>query len=216
MTVTLGLSVSQWVFEDDGLAPVAAATITAAPKVAAQEGETIKIPTLGLTAVRPSGWFTITADANSRNIRSVQMADPEFQALAARYANSPVIAFSKFQEPYPDLNPSFKINVRPLGGFSKFSPEDILTAALPAMRRVSNDMKVLEGPKAAQVSGRKAAYARLSYTLKAQNISVPTISEVWIVPKGTIFFMIGVGTRADQKNGSRSEMRRIVDTLQIK
>ena len=143
------------------------------------------------------------------------MDDPEFQEMAARYANSPVFAISKYKEPYADLNPSFKINVRPRGGFAKFSPEDILSAAIPAMGRVSNDMKVLEGPRATQISGRKAAYARLSYTLKAKDVAVPTISEIWIVPKGSIFFMIGAGTRADEKNGTRAEMHRILDGVRI-
>ena len=204
LTVGIGLLLTNGGRE---AAPAQAASNFQTP--AAQEGEQVKIPTLGLSVVRPQAWFTVTAEENAQNIRSVQMNDPEFQELAARYANSPVFAISKFKEPYADLNPSFKINVRPLGGFAKFSPEDILTAAIPAMSRVSNDVEVLEGPRATQVSGQKAAYARLSYTLRAKDVAVPTVSEIWIVPKGSIFFMIGAGTRADEKNGSRAEMRRI-------
>jgi hypothetical protein len=74
---------------------------------------------------------------------------------------------------------------------------------------------VLEGPRASQVSGKQAAYARLSYTLKTSTVSVPTISEIWIVPHRSIFFMIGAGTRADEKNGTRAEMRRILDNVRI-
>jgi hypothetical protein len=185
------------------------------PAQPSNPGEQVQIPTLGLSVNRPTGWATITADENSRNIRSVQMDDPQFQEMAARYANSPVFAISKYQEPYADLNPSFKINVRPLGGFAKFSPEDILTAAIPTFARAFNDVKVLEGPIGAQVSGKHSAYARLSYTLKANGVSIPTISEIWIVPNGSIFFMIGAGTRADEKNGTRAEMRRILDTVRI-
>jgi hypothetical protein len=178
-------------------------------------GEQVQIPTLGLTVNRPNGWATITADENSRNIRSVQMDDPQFQEMAARYANSPVFAISKYEEPYSDLNPSFKINVRPLGGFAKLSPEDILAAAIPTFARAFNDVKVLEGPRGTQVSGKQSAYARLSYPLKANGVAIPTISEIWIVPNGSIFFMIGAGTRADEKNGTRAEMRRILNTVRI-
>ena len=180
-----------------------------------EQGETVDIPTLGLSVIRPARWVTITADQNVRNIRTVQMDDPEFQELAARYATTPVFAISKYPEPYPDLNPSFKINVRPLGGLARLAPEDILTAALPTVSRAFKDVQVLEGPRSARVSGRKAAYARISYTLRARDLAVPTISEIWVVPKGSIFFMIGGGTRADEKNGSRAEIRRILDGVRI-
>jgi hypothetical protein len=143
------------------------------------------------------------------------MDDPEFQELAARYATTPVFAIAKYPEPYPDLNPSFKINVRPLGGLARLPPEDILTAAIPTFSRAFNDMQVLEGPRPTRVSGRKAAYARLSYTLRAKDTAVPTISEIWVVPKGSVFFMIGGGTRADEKTGSRAEIRRILDRVRI-
>ena len=181
----------------------------------AEKGETVRIPTLGLTVFRPADWVTITAEENAQNIRSVEMDDREFQELAARYANTPVFAIAKYPEPYEDLNPSFKINVRPLGGFVGVAPEDILTAALPTFSRAFRDLKVVEGPRSAQVSGRKAAYARLSYTLRSGGVAVPTISEIWVVPKGSVFFMIGAGTRADEKNGTREEIRRILDRLHI-
>ena len=214
ITVAVGLLVTAGGGKPASMADEAVAASDGSPS-ALDGGEQVRIPTLGLSVVRPQGWVTITAEENAQNIRSVQMDDPEFQAMAARYANSPIFAISKYQEPYRDLNPSFKINVRPLGGFAKFSPEDILTAAIPAMSRVSSDMQVLEGPRATQVSGRKAAYAKLSYTLKARNVAVPTISEIWIVPKGAVFFMIGAGTRADEKNGTRAEMRQILDGVRI-
>ena len=185
------------------------------PDKGASEGETVRIPSLGLSVFRPAKWVTITADENARNIRSVQMDDREFQELAARYATAPVFAIAKYAEPYEDLNPSFKINVRPLSGFARSAPEDILAAALPMFSRAFKDVKLLEGPRSAQVSGHKAAYARLSYTLRWNGAAVPTISEIWIVPKGSIFFMIGGGTRADEKNGSRAEIRRILERLRI-
>jgi len=182
---------------------------------ASTAGETVEIPSLGLSVFRPAGWVTITADENARNIQSVQMDDREFQELAARYATAPVFAIAKYPEPYADLNPSFKVNVRPLGGFAKFAPEDILTTALPTFSRAFKDVRILDGPRPAQVSGRKAAYARLAYTLRAKGVAVPTISEIWVVPKGSIFFMIGAGTREDEKNGSRAEIRQILDRLRI-
>ena len=212
LTVAGGLYLTSGSRIATGEAPAATAT-NSAPAVSA--GQKIEIPTLGLRLDRPDGWVTLTADENARNLRSVHMDDPEFQRLAAHYANSPVVAIAKYKEPYPDLNPSFKVNVRPIGGFATFAPENILSAALPTFGRAFKDLKVLDGPRATQVSGRKAAYARVAYTLKAGDLTVPTISELWIVPKGSIFFMIGAGTRADEKNGTRAEIGRILDSVRI-
>ena len=216
VTVGAGLYVTSASRDRSGATPLAQSNQESGSATATQkQGETIDIPTLGLSVTRPVGWVTVTADQNVRNIRSVQMDDPEFQELAARYATTPVFAISKYPEPYPDLNPSFKINVRPLGGLARLPPEDILTVALPTFSRAFNDVQVLEGPRSTRVSGRKAAYARLSYTLRAEDVPVPTMSEIWVVPKGSVFFMIGGGTRADEKNGSRAEIRRILDGVRI-
>jgi hypothetical protein len=35
------------------------------------------------------------------------------------------------------------------------------------------------------------------------------------VPSGPVFFMIGTGTRADERNGSRAEARKIVDSIRL-
>jgi hypothetical protein len=188
---------------------------SAAAPIAQAQGERITIPTLGLSVVRPVTWSTITADENVRNLRSVDMDDRQLQDLAVRYANTPIIAFSKYKEPYDDLNPSFKINVRRLGGFAGHHPEEILEAAIPTLRRMFGDLRVENMPTRTTVAGKAAAYTRLSYTLRAGQSAFPTISEIWVVPSGPVFFMIGTGTRADEKNGSRAEVRAIVGSIQI-
>jgi hypothetical protein len=182
---------------------------------AAAAGERIALPTLGLSVVRPASWSTITADENVRNIRSVEMDDRQLQELAARYGATPIVAFAKYKEPYADLNPSFKVNVRPIGGFAGHAPEEILLAALPSMRRMFGDMNIDYAPTQTTLSGKPAAYTRLSYTMRAGGKEFPTVSEIWVVPNGPIFFMIGTGTRADEKTGSRADVRAIVDSIRI-
>jgi hypothetical protein len=162
------------------------------------------------------GWHVVSAQENADNLRSVEMDDKQFQELAIRYANSPVVALSKYKEPYEDLNPSFKINVRPSGAFAGKPPTEILAAALPTFSRAFSDLTVQEGPLFTKVAGHDAAYTRLAYTMKAGGAAFPTISEVWIVPRGPIMLMIGTGTRADERNGTRAEVRQFVDSLTIK
>lgn len=185
------------------------------PAPAPQSGERITIPSLGISIVRPASWVTITADQNARNLGNVQMDDPQFQALAKRYANSPVVAMAKHREPYADLNPSLKINVRPLGGFAGHAPEEIIAAALPMFQHGFADLKVLEGPKHTTLAGKPAGFVRMAYTLRTHEMAVPAVSEIWVVPKGPVFFMIGSGTRADEGTGTRAEVRSIINTLKL-
>lgn len=191
-----------------------AAAVTASS--AAAGGEKIDLPSLGLSIVRPAEWVTISADENAQNLRSIRMDDPEFQRMVALYANSPIVAMAKYPEPHDDLNPSLKINVRPIGGFASLPPEQILTGAIPIFRRGFGDIKILEGPSRTTIAGKPAGFVRLSYTLHAPNGDYPTISELWVVPSGPVYFMIGSGTRADEKNGSRAKVRAILDSLRIR
>jgi hypothetical protein len=58
---------------------------------------------------------------------------------------------------------------------------------------------------------------RINYSLQIPDgRSFPTTSEMWIVPKGNYFYMIGAGTRQDEKTGSRREIRQILDSVKIK
>jgi hypothetical protein len=66
------------------------------------------------------------------------------------------------------------------------------------------------------VSGLAGAYVRVHYTLQtAENASFPTASELWIVPRGDFFFMIGAGTRQDEKTGTRAEIASIIQSVKI-
>jgi len=188
----------------------------AAQSAPALHGERVALPTLGLSVMRPNSWSTVTAEENRRNLAAVQMDDRQLHELAIRYASAPIIAMSKFKEPYEDLNPSFKINVRPLGSFAGHPPEEVLNAAIPTFQRMFGDLHIDYAPTRTTLSGKQAAYTRLSYTLRAGGGEYPAVSEIWVVPSGPVFFMIGTGTRADEKNGSRAEARAIVDSIQIR
>ena len=58
---------------------------------------------------------------------------------------------------------------------------------------------------------------KIHYSLQVPDgRTFPTTSEMWIVPKGDYFFMIGAGTRQDEKTGSRREIQQIVDSIKTR
>ncbi len=181
----------------------------------AQVGQTVVNQTLGLEVTKPNDWQHLTAEANAENLRRLHTDDPEFQQAIAKYASAPVIAFTKYAEPYPDLNPSFKINVRPMGQFAGRSATEILSLIVPSLARTFPDMKVEQPPQPTTVAGQPAAYVKIAYTLVAGESRFPTTSEMWIVPKGSFFLMIGAGTRQDEANGTRAEIQSILSTLKF-
>ena len=72
-----------------------------------------------------------------------------------------------------------------------------------------------EGPLAIKFSGHPAGYVRVNYTHEAGGVGWRTTSELWIVPRGDLLFIIGAGTRQDEKSGTRKEVRGIIDTIKV-
>jgi hypothetical protein len=181
----------------------------------AQSDEVVTNRTVGLEITKPAAWQHVTAEATVENFRNVEMKDKEFQEAVVKYATAPVFAFAKYPEPYPDINPSFKINLRSAGQLAGRSGSEILALILPTLQNAFADFVMQEGPTETMVSGLPASYARFNYTLSAGGAEYPTTSEIWIVPRGNFFFLIGAGTRQDEATGSRAEIRSILDSVKI-
>ena len=170
--------------------------------------------TVGFKVTKPNDWQFVTADENLENIKKVQMNDQEFQQLMLKYSTAPLVAIMKYPEPYEDLNPSFKVNIKPLGKLKGTEPKNILSLIIPQFEKMFQDFNLVQPPTDTKVAGLDAAYMRINYSLVIPDGRVfPTASELWIVPRGDYFFMIGAGTRQDEKTGSRSETNEILNSV---
>lgn len=182
----------------------------------AQSADVFKNPTAGFEITKPPDWHYATAEQNAENLRAVRMGDPGFQAAMLKYATTPLVVLTKFEEPFPDLNPSLKVNIRPLGQLKGRPPGDIIRLVLPQLERAFKDFQLKQPPSDAVVAGLAASYLQVYYTLQtADGSSFPAASELWIVPRGDFFFMIGAGTRQDEKTGSREEIAAILKSVKI-
>jgi hypothetical protein len=173
-------------------------------------------PTAGFQVTKPSDWTYVTAKQNLENIKAVKLSDEEFHAAMQKYATAPLVAMMKYPEPYDDVNPSFKVNIKPYGGLKGKAPEELINLVIPQVQKAFKDFVLVQAPTEAVVSGMKSAYARMNYTMEIPDgRTFPTTSELWIVPRGDYFFMIGAGTRQDEKTGTRDEIRAILETVKI-
>jgi hypothetical protein len=173
-------------------------------------------PTAGFQLTKPTDWNYVTAAQNMDNIKAMKLNDEEFHAAMQKYATAPLVAMTKFPEPFDDVNPSFKVNLKPYGGLKGRSPQEIISLVVPQFQKTFKNFALVQPPSEVEVSGIKSAYTRINYTMEMPDgRTFPTTSELWIVPRGDYFFMIGAGTRQDEKTGSREEIQNIIKTVKI-
>lgn len=184
--------------------------------VCAQDANVFESVTVGFKVTKPSEWQFATAEENLENLNKVQVNDEEFKQLMLKYSTAPLVAMMKYPEPFDDLNPSFKVNIKPLGHLKGTDPKKILGLILPQFQRLFQDFYLVQSPTDTVVGRLPAAYMRINYSLAIPDgRTFPTTSELWIVPRGEYFFMIGAGTRQDGKTGSREEISKILSSVEL-
>ncbi|PHS19556.1 MAG: hypothetical protein COA86_04570 [Kangiella sp.] len=141
--------------------------------------------TAEFSVVKPDEWQFATAEQNLENLKRMEMNDKDFHKAMVKYATTPLVVIMKYPEPFDDLNPSFKVNIKPLGRLKGADPKKILKLFLPKISKMFEDFELIQAPKDTKVSGNDAAYMRINYSMKIQDGRVfPTTSEMWIVPRG--------------------------------
>ena len=182
----------------------------------AAQADLFSSPTAGFEVAKPADWHYISAAQNLENLKSIKLTDDEYHAAMLKYATAPLVAMTKFREPHDDLNPSFRVNIKPYGQLKGIPSTELLNLLLPQFRKMFKDFDLVQPPQEVQVSGIRSAYARMNYTMEVPGGGLfPTTSELWIVPRGDYFFVIGAGTRQDEKTGSRKEIAAILATVKI-
>jgi len=181
----------------------------------AEEGK-YSNPTLGFSVIKPADWTFITADENLDNIARSEFKDEATKEMLMKYATAPLVAMTKYKEPYDDVNPSFKLNIKPLNNFDASNPKAILEVVVAPMSKMFQDFEILQGPENTTINGRNAGYVRINYSMKVPDgRTFPICSELWIIPRKNFFFMVGAGTRQDEKTGTREEIKGILNGLII-
>ena len=103
-------------------------------------------PTVGLEVTKPPEWVYMTAEQNLENIKALKLNDEEFHAAIQKYATAPLVAMAKFPEPFEDVNPSFKVNIRPYGGLKGRSPQEVIHFVVPQFQKAFKDFVLVQRP----------------------------------------------------------------------
>lgn len=184
--------------------------------VVADNAEVFESVTVGFKVTKPNDWQFVTAEENLENLKRMDMDDKEFKEMMVKYSTAPLVAMMKYPEPFDDLNPSFKVNIKPLAQLKGYAPEQIVGLIVPQLEKVFSNFDLVQPPMRVKVGGLEAGYIRANYIMSIPDgRTFPTTSEMWIVPRGDFFFMIGSGTRQDGKTGTRTEISKIIDSIEF-
>ncbi len=168
----------------------------------------------GFKVQKPEKWHFVTAEEYTDNLEKVKLDDKVLQEKLRQYATLPLVAIMKYKEPYDDVNPSFKVNIRPLGPIDGSEPVKIIDLILPALKQMFPDLKV-KSKKNTSIAGLKAGYSWFEYTMKLSDGKMfPISSEIWVVPRGKYFFLLGSGTKIGDES-ARKEIQNIIKTVEF-
>ena len=127
---------------------------------------TFKSATVGFEVTKPESWQFLTAQQNLENLKRTKLNDEEFHQLMLKYATAPLVAMMKYPEPFDDLNPSLKVNVKPFGQLKGTDPKQILSMVSVQFKTIFKDYAVVEGPTDTEISGIKSGYLRFNYSVQ--------------------------------------------------
>lgn len=181
--------------------------LCAAPAVAQNAtAQRFENATAGISLVRPAGWQTASLQTVQENRERVQLSDAELQAAMQKAATAPLFVFMKHPEPHPDLNPSIQVTLRPLGPLAGMSPREMMKIAVSALQKALADFMFVTEITDAHVSGLPGAHMRAKYTaMNRDGSSFKVLTRMWLVPRGTYMFLIGMSGPQEGPDVSESE-----------
>ena len=184
--------------------------------VLAEEPRRFENATAGISLMRPVGWNTASIQDVEENRERVRLPDAELQEAIQKYATAPLFVFMKYPEPHDDLNPSVQVILRPLGPLEGGSPTQIMEAAVGPLEQMFTDFEFVRAIQETTVSGLPAAHMTAKYSISnAEGAEFPTLSRMWIVPRGSFVFLIGMSGPQEGPDVAEAEFKEVLDSVEI-
>ncbi len=173
--------------------------------------------TAGIKLIKPSDWHFLSKEEYVEGLGRVELQDKSFQERLVKNPSLPLVIIAKYPEPYDDINPSVKIGIKSIDQLKEGDPKKTLESViLPSLKTIFKNYQLDQEPVYIKISGLKAAYARISYSLDVSNLGTfPMTSEFWIVPSGKYIFMIGAGIKKNEDDQTRKKIKEIINSIEI-
>lgn len=171
---------------------------------------------LGFKVTKPESWNFVSANTYLDQTKQMKLNDKELQQRWSETIRAPLVVITKYPASHPDVNTSFKADVKPYGQLpTTSSGVDILNVILKSLGSVFKNLTIEQSPIEITLANHKAGYMKISYVNVAQDgREYPSTSEMWVVPRKNHFFMLGGGYKRGDKAGPK-ELQSILTTLRI-
>ncbi len=177
---------------------------------------TFHSPTAGFTIVKPGNWHFLSAERIMENRGSVRLKDKELEKMVRERAQLPLVAITRYAEPYNDLNPSVQVILRPLGELQGKPPVELLDILMGGFEQVFADFTVQEQPGKTTVGRLNAAQARIAYTISGpDDREYVAISRIWVIPRGSFIFLMSMGTPPDKEDEVVKDFEKMLSSIKI-
>jgi hypothetical protein len=182
---------------------------------ASADSNRFESPTAGIAFLKPESWLFASMQSTLENREKVRLDDEELDRQMKAQANPPLAVVLKHPEPYPDVNATFQVGLRPLGTLEGKSAKELVEVVLPAMAKMYADFKIVEPVAETEVGGLPAARASIHYTLKTTDGGAyPTWSDLVVVPRGKFMFFIGMGRKQGDR-AATADLEQMLKSIEI-
>ena len=195
---------------------LASSLLAVLPTVGARADENrFHSPTVGLELEKPDSWVYMRADQIEENRAQIRLDDEEFERLLRERASLPLVAIAKYPEPHESLNPTVQVGVRRAGDFASLKPVEILSGIVGQLQQAFADFEFVVPVSETEVSGLAGARFVATYTLQMEGGSFPVKSRIWLVPRGSALFMIGMAGAQEGEDMAEEEFDRVLASIVI-
>ena len=168
----------------------------------------------GFSVTKPMDWKYLSPEMVKKASESTKWNDAELEKAIKDNPNSPLVVLTRYKEPYPTLNPSVAVTLvnLPVEGMP---PKDILNMSTEVLRRAYPDLAYVDEVQDANVDGINGAYTKIKYTMAAGDKKFPTLTRMWLVPRGKIMFTVGMSGPQDGPDVSEDAFKEILKSIKI-
>ena len=208
-TVKSDASATETPVEVQATAPAPAET-----KAEGSGGQVFHHAGAGFSITKPSDWKYMSLEMLEAANKSIKMDDKDLEKMIRENPNSPLVVITRYQEPYPTLNPSVAVTMvqLPIEGMP---PKDILNMSTEVLKRAYPDLTYIDEVQDANIDGISSAYTKIKYTVAAGDMTFPTITRMWLVPRGKVMFTVGMSGPQEGPDVSEDSFKEILKTIKI-
>jgi hypothetical protein len=141
---------------------------------------------------KPATWHFVDLQSVVKHRGSVKLEDEAFLDAVKKMGKRPLVAATKHEASYAELNPSFQLIVRPAANQEGKSGVELLELYIPRLSQAFTGFKVVRAPFAITVAGRPGGRLDVSYAITTEDgKNLPSRSTLVLVPNRKVVYQVG-------------------------